>query len=165
MESEATTVQRALETMWARFYAQIDGACFERRGDLLFALCPPLRIPQCNGPWVVEDTQEAAEALPGAIAEVDAAGARPWVQTRSGHDRTQSAAAELGLTYREALPGMAMRPDELVASSGDGLTIDLIAADEISTASSIRDEESIGDQRASEQLATSGRTPRSPRGA
>ena len=137
MESEAAAAHRALEAVWARLYAEVDGARFERRGDLLFALYPPFAIPQCNGPWVVEDTQAAAAELPEAIAEVEASGAWPWVQTRSGHDRTQRAAAELGLTEREALPGMVIRPDELVAPSAGPLSIGLIAASETAAANAL----------------------------
>jgi len=137
VESEAAQAQRTLEAVWARLYAEVDGARFERRGDLLFALYPPFPIPQCNGPWVAEDTQAAADGLAEAIEEVDASGAWPWVQTRSGHERTQRAAAELGLTERESLPGMVVRPEELAAPSVDGLAIDLIAADEVPTANAV----------------------------
>ena len=137
MESEAAQAHRALEAVWARLYAKVDGARFERRGDLLFALCPSFPIPQCNGPWVVEDTQAAADGLAEAIAEVEASGARAWVQTRSGHDRAQRAAAELGLTAQDTLPGMVVRPDDLAAPSVGGLPIDLIAADEVAAAGAV----------------------------
>jgi ribosomal protein S18 acetylase RimI-like enzyme len=137
VESEAAAAHSALEKIWALLLGQAPDARFERRGDLYFALFPAVPIPQCNGPWVVEDTDEAADALGGAIAEVDAAGAQPSVQTRSGHERTQRAAAELGLTERTVLPGMVMRPGELVSTSADGLAIDLIADEEIGTASDI----------------------------
>jgi ribosomal protein S18 acetylase RimI-like enzyme len=130
-------MQRALESVWALLYAHAPDARFERRGDLFFALYPPVPIPQCNGPWVVEDTEAAADALGAAVAEVEAAGAAVSVQTRSGHERTQRAAGELGLTNRVTLPGMALRPGELVAPPADGLAIDTIAAEEIETASEI----------------------------
>lgn len=138
MESEATIAHRALEEVFSQLYAAFDGAGFERRGDLVIALCPAFPIPQCNGPWVVDDTQAAADGLAEAIAEVDASGAWPWVQTRSGHDQTQRRAAELGLTKREILPGMVVRPDELAEPpSVDGLSIDLISADEVATANAV----------------------------
>lgn len=137
MESEAAVAQRALEAVWSRLYAAVDGARFEQRGDLLFALYPPFPIPQCNGPWVVEDTQAAADGLAEAIAEVEASGAQPWVQTRSGHEQTQRAAAELGLTERDTLPGMVIRPEELVAPPATGVAIDPIAADEVSKANAV----------------------------
>ena len=130
MESEAAQAHQALEAVWALLYAQVPEARFERRGDLYLALFPALPIPQCNGPWVVEDTDAAAEALAGAVAEVEAAGAPVWVQTRSGHERTQRAAAELGLTNRSTQPGMVVRPSELVAPAVDGLVVDTIAAEE-----------------------------------
>ena len=137
MESEAAVAHHALETVWSRLYAALDGALCERRGDLLCVLHPPFPIPQCNGPWVVEDTQAAVDGLSGAIEEVEASGVRPWVQTRSGHARTQRAAAELGLTERDTLPGMVIRPDELAAPSDGGLEIDLIAPDEIDRANAV----------------------------
>jgi GNAT superfamily N-acetyltransferase len=99
--------------MWSRLYEVIDGARFEPRADLIVAVCPAFPIPQCNGPWVVEDSPAAVDALPAAIAEVEAAGAWPWVQTRSGHHRTQAAARALGLIHIEHAPGMVMRPGEL----------------------------------------------------
>jgi GNAT superfamily N-acetyltransferase len=124
-------MQRALEAVWARLYMEFDEARFERRGDLVLALCPALPMPQCNGPWVVEDTQNAVDAMAGAIAEVDAAGVRPWVQTRSGHERTRVAAAKLGLTHRLQVPGMVLEPAELVEPSDPVVEIDLIAAAEM----------------------------------
>ena len=130
-------MHRALESVWALLYDGVPGARFERRGDLFFALCPRLPIPQCNGPWVVEDTQAAADGLADAIAEVDAAGVKPSVQTRSGHERTQRAAAELGFTHRETLPGMVVRPGELVAPAGDGLAVDVIDEDDVDAANDV----------------------------
>lgn len=99
--------------MWARMYEAIGGARFEPRSDLLVAVCPAFPIPQCNGPWVVEDSPAAAAALPAAIAEVEAAGAWPWVQSRSWQHRAQAAARELGLTHIERVPGMVVCPGEL----------------------------------------------------
>jgi N-acetylglutamate synthase len=126
----------ALEAVWSLLYAELDDARFEHRGDLIFVLCPRLPIPQCNGPWVAKDTPAAAAALAEAIAEIDAAGAVVWMQSRSGHERTQRAARELGLTHRETLPGMVVRPEEL-ASADSSVAIDLIAADEIATANGV----------------------------
>lgn len=130
-------MQRALEAVWTRLYAEFVGARFERRGDLIVALYPPFPLPQCNGPWVVEDTQSAVDALAGAVAEVEAAGAWPWVQTRSGQEHTRRAAAELGLTHCERIPGMVIRPEELVRSAGDALEIDLATATEVDAANEI----------------------------
>jgi GNAT superfamily N-acetyltransferase len=104
----------ALEQVWELLYRELDGALLERRSDLIFVLYPPIPIPQVNGAWVVEDTQAAADGLADAVAEVDAAGAWPWIQTRSAHERTRQAAFDLGLTHTELVPGMVMRPGELV---------------------------------------------------
>ncbi len=131
-------MQRALEAVWALLYSKVDEARFERRADLILAVYPPFPIPQCNGAWVVHDTQSAADALAGAIAEVEASGALPWVQTRSGHEGTRRAAADLGLTRRERLPGMVMQPGELVGDpSRVAVEIDLITATEVDAANEI----------------------------
>lgn len=106
-------MHRSLEAVWERLFHAFRGARFERRSDLILWLFPPVPIPQVNGPWVVHDSAGAADALADAIEEVDAAGAWPWVQTRSGHDRTRQAAIDLGLTHLEEMPGMVLRPGEL----------------------------------------------------
>jgi ribosomal protein S18 acetylase RimI-like enzyme len=124
--SENLLAHHAFESMFARLFATVDGARFERRSDLIVALCPAFPIPQFNGAWVSEDSEAAVDAMPRAIAEVEAAGARAWVQTRAGHDRTRQAALELGLTHTEVLPGMVMRRDELVEARAS-LPISLIA--------------------------------------
>jgi GNAT superfamily N-acetyltransferase len=134
--SENVLAHRALVAIFERLYATIDGARFERRSDLIVALCPPFPIPQFNGPWVAEDSQAAVDALPGAIAEVEAAGAWAWVQTRTGHDRTRQAAADLGFTHTERIPCMVMRPDELAEARAD-ITISLIADEDADEANEL----------------------------
>jgi ribosomal protein S18 acetylase RimI-like enzyme len=134
--SEAVALQRALVSTWARMYEGVDGARFEPRSDLIVAVCPEFPMPQCNGPWVVEDTEAAVAALPAAIAEAEAAGASPWVQSRSGYERTQAAARELGLTELERLPGMVVRPGELSEVDRD-LEIGPIADEELGKAIAI----------------------------
>jgi ribosomal protein S18 acetylase RimI-like enzyme len=124
--SENLLAHHALESVFERLYATLDGARFERRSDLIVAVCPAFPIPQFNGVWVAEDSQAAVDALPRAIAEVEATGARAWVQTRAGHDRTRQAALDLGLTHAELIPGMVMRPDELVEARAS-FPISLIA--------------------------------------
>jgi predicted GNAT family acetyltransferase len=107
-------MQRALEVMQELLYDAFDGARFERRSDLIVLVCPGLPIPQFNGAWVVEDSRVAVEALAEAVAEVEATGAWPWLQTRSGHDRTRQQALNLGLTQSMRLPGMVVEPGDLV---------------------------------------------------
>ncbi len=136
VESDGFRAHRALESTWRRLYEALDDASFEPRSDLIIALCPSFPIPQCNGPWVVEDSPAAVSALPDAIAEVEAAGAWPWVQTRTGHDRTQQAAAELGLTQVERLPGMVVRPGELAVTPTD-VEIALVGPDDVDEANRI----------------------------
>jgi predicted GNAT family acetyltransferase len=136
VESDATVAHHAFEAMWERMFPALDGARLERRSDLLVALCPTLPIPQFNGPWVVEDSQAAAHALASAIAEVEAAGVRAWVQTRSGHTRTPHAAAELGLTHVERVPGMVMLPADLVEAQAE-IEIARVGDDEVDEANTV----------------------------
>lgn len=130
MEAEPAAAHRALVEVFGQLYAAFGDARFEQASDLIVAVYPPLPIPQCNAAWVVEDSQVAVDALPEAIAEIEAAGARPWVQTRSGHSRTRRTALELGLTQSERIPGMVVRPHEL-AAAGAPIEIDLVADDEV----------------------------------
>jgi ribosomal protein S18 acetylase RimI-like enzyme len=116
--------------MWERMFGMLEGARLERRSDLIIALCPSLPVPQFNGPWVTRDSQGAVDALAAAIGEVEAAGARAWVQTRSGQRRTQDAAGELGLTHIERIPGMVMVPEDLVHAHAD-IEIGLVGDDDV----------------------------------
>ena len=119
-----------MEAAFECIYGEVEGARLDRRSDLLVALLPGVPIPQCNGAWVCEDSDAAVGALADAVAEVEAAGEWPWVQTRSGHERTRQAALALGLTHSERLPGMVVRPDGFVEAHAQ-LDIGLIADDEI----------------------------------
>ena len=119
MATEQTEMHRALEDAFEHLFAAFEGGRFERRSDLVVALLPGVPIPQVNGAWVCEDSEAAAAALPEALAEVEAAGEWPWVQTRRGHERTRQAARSLGLTHTELIPGMVVRPDSFVEARGD----------------------------------------------
>lgn len=123
-------MHRALEAVFERLYSAVPGARFERRSDLVVAIFPSVPIPQANGVWVSEESDVAVDALADAVAEVDAAGEWPWVQTRSGHERAREAALALGLTHTARIPGMAVRPDAFVGARAD-LEIGLITAEEI----------------------------------
>jgi predicted GNAT family acetyltransferase len=75
-------------------------------------------------------------ALAATVAEVEAAGEWPWVQTRSGHARTRQAALALGLTHTERIPGMVVRQDGFVEARAE-LEIRLIADEEIDEANAL----------------------------
>jgi ribosomal protein S18 acetylase RimI-like enzyme len=136
VDSEGAVAHRAFEAMWERMCSALDGARLERRCDLIVSFCRTLPVPQFNGPWVVEDTQTAVDALASAVAEVDATGVRTWVQTRAGHQRTQRAAVELGLTHAERIPGMVMLPGELVEAHAD-IEIGLVGDDDVEEANTV----------------------------
>ena len=120
MASERVAAHRALEAMWKRLYDVFDGARFERRSDLIVALYPPFPIPQCNGPWVVEDSQAAVDALPGRSPRSRRrAPGRGCRRDRATTAHAQRAAIELGLTHTERIPGMVVRPGELAEARAD----------------------------------------------
>jgi predicted GNAT family acetyltransferase len=136
LSSEAAAMHRALEASYARLYEMFEGGRFERRADLIVVVLPGVPIPQCNGAWVSEDSVAAADALADAVAEVDAAREWPWVQTRSGQERARRAAVALGLTHEERIPGMLVRPEEVVEAGAD-VEIGLIAESEIDEVNAI----------------------------
>lgn len=123
-------MHQALEGAFERLFAAFEGARFERRSDLVVALLPGIPIPQVNGAWVCEDSEAAAAALPETLAEVEAAGEWPWVQTRHGQERTRQAALALGLSHTEVIPGMVVRPDSFVEARAE-IEIGPIAQGEI----------------------------------
>jgi ribosomal protein S18 acetylase RimI-like enzyme len=134
--SERAELHRALEDAFAGMFSAFDGARFERRSDLVLALLPGVPIPQCNGAWVCEDSDLAVGALPEVVAEIEAAGEVPWVQTRSGHERARQAALALGLTHTEVVPGMVVEPSGFAGARAD-LEIGPIAPDEIDETNSV----------------------------
>jgi ribosomal protein S18 acetylase RimI-like enzyme len=128
--SDGLAAHRALVELWARLYSEIEGARFEPREDLIVAVCPGFSVPPFNGAWVVKDSRAAVDALPAAIAEVEAAGERPWVQCRSRHERVAAAAGALGLTHVVRLPGMTARSSEL-AETGVELDVAVVSGDDL----------------------------------
>lgn len=136
MAAERVELHRALEDAVERVFSAFGGARFERRSGLLVVLLPGVPIPQFNGAWVCEDSEAAAAVLPQTLAEVEAAGESPWVQTRHGHERTRQAALALGLTHTELLPGMVVRPDSFVEARAD-VAIGPIAEGEIDEANRV----------------------------
>ena len=129
MPSEATAAHDALVAMWSRLLAGVEGSRFEPRGDLFLTLTPSFPLPQCNGAWIVEDSEAALAAAPAVLAEVEAAGERAWVQTRSCHPRVQQGLCALGLTHAERIPGMVVRAGEL-RETGVSLEVAAVEDDE-----------------------------------
>ncbi|HEX3806681.1 MAG TPA: GNAT family N-acetyltransferase [Gaiellaceae bacterium] len=136
MQGDAAALQDALVGAWDVLLDAFSGAHGERRSDLLIAFGPGIPIPQCNGPWVLEDTDAAAAALGGAIDEVAATGEQPWVQTRASQTRAHAALRELGLVEGPRLPGMVLRPGELVEPAVE-LEIARVAPDDVDEANAV----------------------------
>jgi hypothetical protein len=78
---DAAAMHRAFESVWRQLFDKTEVARYECRSDLTVYLFPALPLSQANGPWVEEDSQAAVEALPDAVAEVEATGVQVWVQT------------------------------------------------------------------------------------
>ena len=131
--SEADVAYGALEELWAQLYAEIEGARFERRGDLDVAICPGFSVPPFNAAWVVSDTRAAAGSLPEVLAEIEASGEQPWVQCRQGQSLVPAAARELGLSEEVRLPCMVAGPGELQDVDSD-LEVALIADEDVAEA-------------------------------
>jgi len=133
---DGLALHRAFEAAQERLYREFPEAQVERRPGCVLFVCPTLPMPQCNGPWVVDDGA-ASGALADAIAEVEAAGAVAWVQTRSGQDKTRQAARGLGFTHEESAPGMLLRRGELVEPAPVELEIGPIRDDEVDGATAV----------------------------
>jgi ribosomal protein S18 acetylase RimI-like enzyme len=132
--AEALVAYRALVHAWGALYAEIDGARLERGfPDLVVAICPGIPVPPFNGPWVLDDSAAVVEALPGALADVEAAGEQPFVLLRSSHGRVAAAAQAVGLTEVARLPVLVARPGE-VRGTDDTIDITSIAPDEVDAA-------------------------------
>jgi ribosomal protein S18 acetylase RimI-like enzyme len=130
---DALAAHRALADAWDRLFAEIDGARFERRSGLVVAICPGIPVPPFNGPWVVEDSRAAAEALPAALTEVETAGEAPFVLTRSGDRHVTAAARALGLTEAGRLPMLVARAVGL-RQTDETLDVSEIAPEEVGAA-------------------------------
>jgi predicted GNAT family acetyltransferase len=120
----------ALVAVWGHLVTSIGGR-FERRGDLMLSLFPEVPVPQFNGAWVVADTDEAAAGLAPLLAEVEAAGAVPWVQLRPGHVRVHRAADAAGcVAAGTGVPGMIATPATFVDASGVDVHVALVSEDD-----------------------------------
>lgn len=112
--SEAERVHSALISAHAALYPHLSRSRVERRSGYDFLICPSISIPQFNGVWAEEDDGGTVADLASAIADVEQAGIRFWLQTREGrHPAVEAEAGRLGLTQTQQMPGMVATPADL----------------------------------------------------
>jgi GNAT superfamily N-acetyltransferase len=138
--NEGLRLHLALCTVAERLAGAMEEARFERRDGYAFVTFPTLPIPSFNGVWPDDDS--AANALPDALAEIEADGIAPGVLIRNEETpAVVEAARELGLTAAERMPGMVANAGDLSGpavseleivhvTSGDGLAQALAIATE-----------------------------------
>lgn len=120
--NEGTRLHLALCTVGERLAGVMEEARFERRDGYAFVTFPTLPLPSFNGVWPDEDS--AANALPDALAEIEAKGIAPGVLIRNEETPAVAAAARaLGLTAAERMPGMVANAGDLVAPAVPELEI------------------------------------------
>jgi hypothetical protein len=111
---EGDRLHAALVDAFDRLYGVLDGARLERRDGYELFSCPALPVPEANGVWVREDRAAVAAALGPALAELEPTGVPLWLVTRAGQPLAEAQAGRLGYTAAMRMPGMALRPGELV---------------------------------------------------
>jgi ribosomal protein S18 acetylase RimI-like enzyme len=120
--NEGLRLHLALCTVAERLAGVMEEARFERRDGYAFVTFPTLPIPSFNGVWPDEDS--AANALPDALAEIEANGIAPGVLIRDEETpAAEKAARELGLTAGEHMPGMVANAGDLVGPAPSELEI------------------------------------------
>jgi ribosomal protein S18 acetylase RimI-like enzyme len=109
---DAERIHEVLRAMFENICDVFDDARFERRDGYDFLVFPPIPIPQFNAVWPLDDS--AAPSLAGALEEIGQLRLPFSVQIRQGRTPAfEEEAKRLGLTAKEPIPGMLVRPDEL----------------------------------------------------
>jgi ribosomal protein S18 acetylase RimI-like enzyme len=120
--TDADRLDRALCRAWERLCGVLDGARFERRDGYIWTICPPVRLPQFNSVWPIDDP--AADQLETALAEMAELGLPYSLLTRRGRSPSfEREAQRLGLIPELDMPGMVAAADELVDVEVAGLKL------------------------------------------
>jgi ribosomal protein S18 acetylase RimI-like enzyme len=95
---------------------RIEDARLEDRVGYRLVICPRVPFPGLNGVWAEDDAgPDVVHEVEAAIAEVEVLGGPCWIEVRAGRTpATEQLVRRLGFTHEEAVPGMVLRPDELV---------------------------------------------------
>jgi ribosomal protein S18 acetylase RimI-like enzyme len=124
-DDESDRLHQGLIQGFADFLDRVEGAWLKVRPGYRVVGCPRIPFPGLNGIWI-DGPDEAIRPgdLEQAISEVEGQGLPCWIELRA--DRTPAAAEATrrsGFTDEESLPGMVLRPDELVTSVGPAIDI------------------------------------------
>jgi len=125
MRDEGDRLHQGLRDAFAELLGQIDGARLEERSGYRLVVCPAVPFPGFNGLWAEGPDQLASlHDLEGAIEEVEGAGVSCWVELRAGWTPAiEQAVRRLGLTDQDSMPGMVVRPAELVVGPAPELEV------------------------------------------
>jgi ribosomal protein S18 acetylase RimI-like enzyme len=124
-QTEASRLHDGLRRSIAELFERIEDARLVDRSGYRLVACPRVPVPGFNGILVDGLDGSAAEReLEGAIYEVEGLGVPCWIEVRANRTPAiERLARRLGFTHGESIPGMVVRPDELVAVSGPNLEI------------------------------------------
>jgi GNAT superfamily N-acetyltransferase len=113
---EADRLQDGLRAAFADLFGRLAGARLEQRTGYRLVVCPSMPFPGLNGLWLDgPDASITAEAIEGAIAEVEAQALPAWIEFRAGDTpASEGIARGLGFTAEETMPGMVVRRDGFV---------------------------------------------------
>ncbi len=110
-ETRADRLHAAISTTFEGVYSAIDEASFERRAGHVRLLFPSVPTRLFNGVLV---ESEPCSGIADSLREVEELGLRCGLQVRAArHPEVEEEAAELGLTARVPMPGMAVSPEGL----------------------------------------------------
>ena len=125
MQDEADRLHAGLRRSFAELFARIEDARLEDRIGYRLVICPRVPFPGLNGVWAEDGAgPDLVPEVESAIAEVEALGGPCWIEVRAGRTPAiELLARRLGLTDEDALPGMVLRPNQLVEIRDSELTI------------------------------------------
>ena len=122
---EVDRLHEGLSRSFAELFGRIEDARLEDRAGYRLVVCPRIPFPGLNGIWVLgPDELVATNELEQAISEVEGLGLACWIELRAGRTPAiERLAGRLGFTHADSLPGMVVRPAELVIVAGRELEI------------------------------------------
>lgn len=126
MQDESDRLHEGLRNSFAALFGRIDDARLEDRAGYRLVVCPRVPFPGLNGIWFeAPDESAAVHDIAGAIDEVEQLGGPCWVELRAGRTpASEHLIRRLGFTHEESIPGMVLRPTELVVIPGPELEVE-----------------------------------------
>lgn len=129
---EAVRLHDGLRRSIGALFPRIEGTELEDRPGYRVLVCPRIAFPGFNGLWIDgPDDLVAPTALAAAIDQVEGHGVPCWAELRAKMTPAiEQAIRALGFTQEEVVPGMVVRPDELIDVDGPELTFTQVAEPE-----------------------------------